>query len=589
MNCGAVTLLLSAFDEHWRVRAPEFAVRIEDHEVELDETHPLRAEIAALCSGQAGSLPHFTAHEVIWCTIAPDSNALRAAIAELHAWVLPSFGGEGAGDGYVRPDAARTGLAASILAASPDGYYRWRCRSSALATVLEKLALQRGLASRKPERSRPARPSLYELRARFATALLVGDRTGAEQVIELLDTLQLDSAVNTQFMRIRMWHHFREYDRIREHPDLHRLTAQPLPSRVHEWITEALAASAPPEVPPERLVSAVTEIQARTTSPAESAWQDWFEFLRRGDRMAAELFLYEHRKGSPAELKPGEVSAFVAMIEDLFLDDVLRERERSLIVQGIAEFLEEFVRESDFPRAAFGELYLALLRLWSALYAGTSSGQEHGHVLLELASAALQLNRAPEEVLNAIEQWWQARPARSQLPFVLDAVELLEREFPKPEASANLWLAAADLILRAPDTLTPSEKSLWRRVGKRLAFDDATIDRYVPPDTELDQIDPLAEAKLRHIAIVCMREAQARDAAAQIQERTGAEISVVIGKTAGSETDHARSADVVLFVWMATSHAVFRAFDRFDRRRFCYVQGTGASSIVRALERWTLG
>jgi hypothetical protein len=475
------------------------------------------------------------------------------------------------------------------MAASPDGYYRWRCRSSALATVLEKLALHRGLASRKPERSRPTRPSLYELRARFATALLVGDRNAAEQAIELLDTLQLDSAVNTQFMRIRMWHHFREYDRIREHPDLNRLNAQPLPSRVQQWITEALTESATPEALTKQSVSAVADTQPLEILPAESAWPDWFEFLRRGDRTAAELFLYEHRKGSPAELKPVEVNAFVAMIEDLFLDDVLRERERSLIVQGIAEFLEEFVRESDFPRAAFGELYLALLRLWSALYAGTSSGQEHGHVLLELASAALQLNRAPEEVLNAIEQWWQARPARSQLPFVLDAIELLEREFPKPEASANLWLAAADLILRAPDALTPSEKSLWRRVGKRLAFDDATIDRYVPPDTELDQIDPLAEAKLRHIAIVCMREAQARDAAAQIQERTGAEISVVIGKTAGAETDHARSADVVLFVWMATSHAVFRAFDRFDRRRFCYVQGTGASSIVRALERWTLG
>src|SRR4051812_40717640 len=113
MNCGAVTPLLGAFDEHWRARAPEFAVRIEDHEVEVDETHPLRGEIAALCSGQAGSLPHVTAHEVIWCTVAPDSNALRAAIAELHAWVLPSFGGEGAGDGYVKPEAARSGLAAS--------------------------------------------------------------------------------------------------------------------------------------------------------------------------------------------------------------------------------------------------------------------------------------------------------------------------------------------------------------------------------------------------------------------------------------------------------------------------------------------
>jgi hypothetical protein len=38
-------------------------------------------------------------------------------------------------------------------------------------------------------------------------------------------------------------------------------------------------------------------------------------------------------------------------------------------------------------------------------------------------------------------------------------------------------------------------------------------------------------------------------------------------------------------VWAATKHAVYRAFDDV-RDRIEYVQGTGASSIVLALERW---
>jgi hypothetical protein len=259
-----------------------------------------------------------------------------------------------------------------------------------------------------------------------------------------------------------------------------------------------------------------------------------------------------------------------------------------LIAQGVAEFLEEFVREPEFPRAAFGDLYLALLRIWVILHAGTSSGQEHGHVLLELASAALRLNRSTEEILKIIERWWEARPALSQLPFVLDAIELLEREFPNPEAPANLWFAAADLILRAPEALAPSEKRLWRRIGRRIRIDDETISSYLAADKQADEVDPLAEAKLRHIAIVCMREPQARQAATEIQERTRARVSLVIGKAAGPETDGAWNADVVLFVWMATTHGVFRAFDGFERRRFCYVQGTGAASIVRSLERWTI-
>lgn len=39
---------------------------------------------------------------------------------------------------------------------------------------------------------------------------------------------------------------------------------------------------------------------------------------------------------------------------------------------------------------------------------------------------------------------------------------------------------------------------------------------------------------------------------------------------------------------LASTHALFRAFDGYDRQKFCYVQGTGASSIVRTLERWVV-
>jgi hypothetical protein len=44
----------------------------------------------------------------------------------------------------------------------------------------------------------------------------------------------------------------------------------------------------------------------------------------------------------------------------------------------------------------------------------------------------------------------------------------------------------------------------------------------------------------------------------------------------------------VLIVWSAITHAVFRAFDGVDRERIEYVQGTGAASIVLALERWAI-
>lgn len=589
MNAGTLTPLIANFAQNWAAQQPALAVPIAGQEVDVEEGHPLFGELVALCSGRSASLPYFAnAGDVVWCTIAPDGDALRQSVASLHAWLLPSFGGLGAGDGYIQPAAAIGALAAAIIVASPDGYYRWRCRRTKLPQVFEKFRLQRSLEAIRPVRTRPPRPSLYELRARFAAALLVGDRDGAEDIIGLLDSLQLETAVNTQFMRIRMWHHFRELERIRTHPDLPHLLAQPLPLRVRDWIDEALGVQAPPVavLPPEPLRVA-TEAEFAPLPPALLSWADWFGFIKCGNKSAAELFIQERSVSNAPNLSPVLVDALVANLDELFVDDPLRSRERSVILQGVSELLEEYVREPGFPRAALGSFYLALLRLWCVLHAGTSIGREHGHVLLELASAVLQLNLETDAVRQTLEAWWKAKPAPSQLFFALDAIELLDRELPGTEAIANLWVEAADVIKRSPDMLPPSDRELWRRAGIRLGFDASTIAQYLPPEAMPEECaDPLAAAKLHHVAVVCLREEQAEQAAEIIRKRSGAEVTVVIAKVAGSETTHACQADVVLFVWMASTHAVFRAFDNYERKRLCYVQGTGSSSIVRSLERW---
>ena len=75
------------------------------------------------------------------------------------------------------------------------------------------------------------------------------------------------------------------------------------------------------------------------------------------------------------------------------------------------------------------------------------------------------------------------------------------------------------------------------------------------------------------------------EAAELIRERTSANVIVITDTAAGSGTDSARTADIILFVWSSATHAVYRAFDGV-RDKLAYVQGTGASSIVIALERW---
>lgn len=461
--------------------------------------------------------------------------------------------------------------------------------------MLEKLRTQRSLEEIRPPRARPPRPSLYELRARFASALLVGDRDGAERIIGLLDLFQLETAVNTQFMRIRLWHHFGELDCIRHHPELPHLLAQPLPSRVREWIHDALLLPSPsaspapikhPSSPPANATPASEEPVVE--SPA-ATWLDWFHALGKGDRTAAAAFLEEQANRVVSDLSTGFISSMGDYLDGLVIDDTLRTRERGLIVQGVAALLEAYVREPGFPHAALGGFYLSLVRLWCVLHAGNSAGQEHGHVLLELSSALFQLNHSPNEVRQTLEAWWEAKPTPSQLYFAFDAIELLERELPETEAPEKLWVEAASVIRRSPNSLPAADLSLWRRVGVRLGFDEASISQYLPLESTEEAIEDLLVASaLQHVAIVCLRERQAKEAADEIRNRSGAKVTVVTATDANHETALALSSDVVLFVWMASTHAVFRAFDEYDRKKLVYVQGTGAASIVRSLERWLI-
>ena len=60
-----------------------------------------------------------------------------------------------------------------------------------------------------------------------------------------------------------------------------------------------------------------------------------------------------------------------------------------------------------------------------------------------------------------------------------------------------------------------------------------------------------------------MREEQAKQAVEVISDRCGekTKLTVVTSKVAGADTTTACNADVVIYVWMASTHAVFRAFD----------------------------
>jgi hypothetical protein len=592
--------------------------------------------------------------------------------------------------------------------------------------VAEQLSRMRGVLRRRPEHVHDRVPSLLELRQQFAIALVTGARGSAEAAVRAIDNYQLDSAVNTQLMRVRILDQFGDYSAIVDDPALERLLGLRLPhvvrvsivrafysvylapqetegpeasarayaesvhpaiggmlavmaasdsseverslayrawvnkdgeaaaallSTADDWIAPLLrsvlanetqqAASSNPldafhdairrgdvraiqRLAPAALASLDTGSNARqevatavsetldalpnaaiaealatsgTDAPESRAMpQSWSEMLARlqsGDVTGVGRFLaLDHgERPGPDQLSPEERGAVVASLEELQTDPALVSgAQGSWVVEAaLPAFVEDFVSESLFPRAELAPLYQHLFRLWATHKRGSTYAPD-GQVLIMLATATLERSSEFErEAAQGLIDWWRARPIPAALPFLIEALDVVLDFTTEATPGQQLWLDGATMLGRNPDSFSATERTLWRRLGRRAGFDDTTIDEVIPspaPD-QVDEkaIDWVASSGLKKIAIVSLHRRAADEACELIAERSGATVFVVDETVAGPVTKRAQTADAILFVWAATKHAVFRAFDGV-RDKVVYVQGSGAGSIVLALERW---
>jgi hypothetical protein len=685
-------------------------------------------EIERFLAGEGASLPFRTREAVAWATVAPTSAALQQEVDALRAWVVPSYGWMDGQQPFVVPGKASGSLASALLAASPSGYVRWRCSTADFSLVCERLHTMRLLSSKRPAHLRERVPSLLELRQQFRTALLTGDRDAGEATLGAIDHYQLDSAVNTQMMRVRLLDQFGEFSAIVADQTADRLLGLRLPPSVRSalirafmavyvesrltsgggeaaanfrehvyphlagllavaratdgpevaralayqaWVRQDGAAArefleiadghlrpllqevadaAPPDAAvgsvreafraalsradlralqelapsvlahlerggtaalPEAAEAIIESLDARPNpevarSLAQSgvspsvpqvpqSWRELLERIREGDLVSAERYLAldEGDRPSPERLTPDDLDAAMCALEELLTSPLLGAASNRRWIVGVAlpAFVDDFVGDAQYPRSDRVPLYLQLLRLWADHKQGSAYAPD-AQITLLLAAAVLRHSAGHEaEVSGLLVAWWRARPHRAALPFLLEALALVLEYTGEDGAAQQLWLEGASLAARDPERLSNTERYLWRRLAKQAGFELAAADEVLPnlkeslPDTPGN--DFLRDAGLRRIAIVSLHRRAADEACAMIAERTGAEVFVVDEKVPGVATRAAQSADVVLFVWAATKHAVFRAFDVM-RNRVAYVQGTGAGSIVLALERWAL-
>lgn len=321
------------------------------------------------------------------------------------------------------------------------------------------------------------------------------------------------------------------------------------------------------------------------TKPNHSTASDWANVPRwvaQGETQRLSAFLQEVDQ-DPDACDPGDGEFVLSLFTD---SDIATDTTKARTAeQVLTTVIDVYVCEDQFPRRERLPFYQALLDVWSAAREMSSDAKD-GQLLITLGDALLRLDGGFEKsVAMALGGWWRARPVRSRLVWLSEAIDLLTGHSINKDYLA-LWYAGAALIKQDSHGQTFDDLLLWRRLGGRLGLEadvvEQALGRYADAAEVL--VDPLEAAGYTKIAIVSLHERPAAEAAAQIRERTSADVIVVVEHAAGEATASAATADVILFVWGANKHAVYRAFDKV-RDRLEYVQGTGSASIVRALAR----
>lgn len=320
--------------------------------------------------------------------------------------------------------------------------------------------------------------------------------------------------------------------------------------------------------------------------PPADTWEDFFSACadREWDRAAPFL----ERDDRPDATSGGATSlrAFIERIESLLTepDPTSAPFARTLAIGALIAIIEDCRHDLRFPRSDLGDVYFTLAELLTSARAG-SIQHEDASLFLLLSDAVLQI--APDRgrrTASLAESWWLVRPSEALLPFVLDVLSLLSFHGLGRAEAVALWIRAADFVRTQLVELSPGEVAAWSSVGLRLGLDSQAIQGYIGPLDTSGRPDPLTVCGLRRVAIVSLRQKQAQEAARQIRSRCGADVVIVDETDAGPQVRAARNADVILVVWSATTHAVFRGLDQV-REKLAYVQGTGAESIVLTLER----
>lgn len=363
------------------------------------------------------------------------------------------------------------------------------------------------------------------------------------------------------------------------------------------WVRERFPAEPAPSevlVPPAE-DRGIQDGAADTGLAAEAQpgyWTTLLALVRQGSTTVLDRHLSEFDARVGAE--PALLDAVPDMLLELISDPAVEfsTASRNALQELLTALVDVIFSGPGFPSLRHCDLYLSVAE--ALVYVrGDSASEEDAHLLHGLLAAIANLSASALPRCTALlKTWWELRPIVPRLEWLLAVLDSLAPLHPHPGSLVDLWAQAVDLATRRQVVLSASQFRLWQRVAGMLELDAQAVGKDLaklcPPAQTAPGDAPgdiLATVPWKKIAIISLQESAAREAARELESRTQAEVAVVTSKVQDGIAKAAKTADVILMVWAASSHAVYRAFDEC-RSRVAYVQGTGTSSIVAAAERW---
>lgn len=322
-------------------------------------------------------------------------------------------------------------------------------------------------------------------------------------------------------------------------------------------------------------------------NPRQSYWSELQTLVRQGNLTALELHLSE--LDACLSLNRDLLDAIPDVVIDLISDPNIESSSasRNALHELMTSLVDLIFNLPGFPNKKHIDIYLSVAEALVYLR-GDSASEEDAHILHGLLASIANLSTTSlQSCTKLLRAWWQLRPVLPRLNWLLTVLDSLAPLHPHPDEMLDLWVEAVGLAHRKQLTLTPSEYRLWKRVANLLELDENAVAKdleTLQSLAQVQQVDSLANVPWQKIAIISLQESAAREAARELQSRTNAEVIVVTSLVQDGLTKTAKAADLILFVWAASSHAVYRAFDDC-RSRLVYVQGTGTSSIIAAAEQ----